>query len=527
MKYAQTDWGITLPLLDAAVGIKDIYSNSGNSFIRQENDQSFTFVYTKTATMPQQQFVTIPPFVVSYALNVDAGTALVFNNAGSFSNALSNYVVAPTTNGEKLKQVFIKKGFFSIHLTSDILHNTSLVITFPTITAKNGDPLQLPLVLHYTTTNPAPADTTIRVSLDDHTIDFTDGGISYNVLPYEFELSLNKIPGNPDVVAGNTVVMTQTFQIDEYRGINGYVGRFELTHLKDSNSIDMFQNQYDVSVKLKDPRLKFKISSGFGIPVTIKINKISLINLDGTEFPIVINFLKDTFTLPAPTVIGTFAVGEYSIDRSNSNFDDIINNSLQNAPKGVNYDIQVFSNYNGVEVDNFMFDTSSLQVDVGMEIPLDLKVSNFSYPIFDTLSWINDTTFYLTSAGFYSQATNTLPLDLRVQVYFGKWNTSLKDSFEMVDSLFQNGWILSKATVDTNGTVVSSNPVTSEALMDRNKYAYLRDVAKCNRFKVLISFETSRDVANNQQYVKIFNYQGLGLRLGVKAKGKYTAKVKK
>ncbi len=519
----QSDVGITLPLLDAQISIKDIYDSTGSTFVKIENDQSFTFVYSSSSALEQREFITMEPLGVSYELNVDANTATVFNAAGSFSNSISNYAVFPTTNGEKLKQIFIKRGSFSFNVTCDILHHTRLVFVYPTI-HRFGKPLMDTLDLVYEGTNPIVVNR--EVSLDDYVIDLTDNGISYNVLPYLFELSLDKVPGNPPVAAGDAVKIVQSFEINETRGINGYVGKFLLQKLQSENPIDLFEDQKDISVQLKDPRLKFKIYSGFGIPITMKINKIAMVNNDGTEFPIQIGFLADTFSLPAPTTIGGYAIGDFVIDRNNSNLDQIINNALQNAPKAVKYDVEVYSNYNNIEVDNFMFDTSSLKVDVGMEIPLDLKVGNFSYTAQDTLTLPNDAAFELKEIKFATLATNTLPLNIRIQYYFGRYNPLVSDSteFEIVDSLFNNGFVLSKATVDTNGNVVQSPPVLSEAIMDRNKFIYLRDVAKVNKSMFKLSFETSRDASNNQQFVKVYNTQGLGLKMGISVKGKQKQK---
>jgi hypothetical protein len=534
MNGIESDIGYTLPLLDAQIGLKDIYNGSANGFMKEDTtEHTFTFIYAQTTVLPQQQFVTFPPMVANKDLNIDDGTANIFNNVGSISQAFSNYVVLPADNGKKLKQIFIKTGSFNIHLTSNVLHNTSIIITFPTITKMDGNMLRLPMILTFDPTNPVPADTTISISLDTSVIDLTDNGISYNVLPYMFEFDLTKNPGSPPMAAGEKLSITQTFTINEYRGINGYVGKFELDSMNGENPVDLFNtNGINISeVKLKDPRIKFSIASGFGIPITIKVNKIVLVNTDGSELPIAIDFLADTFTMPAPTVVGSYAFGSYVIDRNNSNIDDIINNLASNPPKALKYNAVLYSNYNQVEVDNFLFDTSSLKVDVGFEIPLDIKIGKFAYNIYDTLSFPGADAFDLIRASLSSVTTNTLPLDLRMQMYFGRRNDSaqykLDSSTQVIDSLFEHGFIISKAIVNDSGDVVSSPQVRSDAILDRAKYVYLRDVAKVNRMKVTFSFETSRDINATQQYIKIRSTQGFGMKLGFSVRGKQKIKTKK
>jgi len=227
-------------------------------------------------------------------------------------------------------------------------------------------------------------------------------------------------------------------------------------------------------------------------------------------------------------VVGTYAYGVYSIDRSNSNLDDIINNGLQNAPKAVNYDVEIYSNYAPGEPDNFLFDTSTLKVDIGMEIPLDLKVGNFSYNKIDSLKLFTDTAdqsfkYDPNEITLATETQNGLPLNIRLRYTSGKWNPALKDSFEAVDSLFDNGLILTKAVVDTNGKIVQSLPQSSLATLTGTKYAKLK-AAKCDAFKLNVSFETSRDASNTQQFVKLTQDMGLGIKIGVKASANVKAK---
>lgn len=529
VKGIQTDLGFTLPLLDIQFGLKDVYSNSANSLLREEPDHSYTFVYNSSDTLPPQQFVGFAPVTVVKDLNIDDPTATVFNNVGQFSRAFSNYTVLPGMEDKKLKQLFIKKGSFQFHLTSDMLHNTNITLTFPSITSKEGVMLKLPMVLQFDAVNPVPADTTITVPIDEHTIDLTDGGISYNVLPYMLEFNIAKNTGSPPMAAGQKISINLTFDLQSYRGINGYVGRFVLDSADGENPIDLFSNStVDIAnVKLKDPRIKFSVASGFGIPITLKIKKISLVNTDNSELPIAINFLADTFTLPAPSLIGTYAYGSFVIDRNNSNIDDIINNLASNPPKLLKYSYAAYANYLGNEVDNFMFDTSSLITTVGMEIPLDIKIGKFAYNVYQPFTFPSQNELDLKSVGVSTVSSNTLPLDLRMQIYFGKENDSLQykadSNTKIIDSLFDNGFILSKAIVDTNGVVVESNPVRSDGYLTREKY--LRLIAdSVNKMKITLTFETSRDRNNTQQYVKIHNTQGFAMKMGFQIKGRYRTK---
>lgn len=520
----QSEIGYTVPVLDAEIGIKSLYENfSDNALVKLESDESFTFVYSSRDSVANRQLIKFDPTnSPANVITIDAASATLFNTVGSFSYSINNIAVIPTPGGEKLKQIFIKKGALEFPISCDILHHTQLVMYYPTIT-RNGKPLVDTIDLNYTGT--APIVKTAVISLDDCVIDLTDGGISYNVLPFLVQLNIEKVDGNPAVADGDKLTISNSLTINEYRGINGYVGKISIVKINEVKPIDMFENQLDVSVKLRDPRLRFSISNGYGTPVTIKIFNISLINTDGTEFPITINLFKDTFSLPAPSAVGDYAFGTYVIDRNNSNIDQLINNSLQNAPQAVKYNVELFTNYAGVEVDNFLFDTSSLKVDVGMEIPLDIQVSNFKMDFPFEFKLPADTGKNLDAlireVSLHTSTTNNLPLNTRLQIFFAKSRPNqIIDSFDIVDSLFANGLTLTHATIDSiTGQVIDAPSVLSEGKLDRDKLLRVRDMYKADRLVLRVAFETSRDVSNKQHFVKVFNNQSIRFKVGVSAKG--------
>src|SRR5690606_20612785 len=80
IKGVQATGTYALPLLNTKIGIKEIYESvSNNAFLRQNPDQSFSFIYQTSETIEQQQSVTIPPIDVSYTHNIDALAAFAFN----------------------------------------------------------------------------------------------------------------------------------------------------------------------------------------------------------------------------------------------------------------------------------------------------------------------------------------------------------------------------------------------------------------------------------------------------------------
>ncbi len=523
-KGVQATGAYALPLLNTKIGIKEIYESvSNNSFLRQNPDQSFSFIYQTSETIEQQQSVTIPPIDVNYTHNIDALAAFAFNTVGSFSNSLNDYAPITTQNNEKLKQLFVKNGTFSSSVSCDVKHKTTLVFLYTNIT-KNGKPLTDTLDLTFNGGDPnTPITASSTISLDDYTIDFTNNGTSYNVLPYVFQIDIEKIDGNPAVIAGDKIEITQQFDITEHSGIKGYLGKFNLGSYSEESHIDLFESQFSAKAKLKNPRIIFNISSGLGIPITAKITELTVVSVDEQSSPVQIDLFKDTFSLPTPAYVGEYATMSYAVDKNNSNIDDVINNILQNPLKSIKYNLDIFANYNEIEDDNFIFDTSSLVLNTEIEIPIDLLLEEFIIADSGSLEFPDINDIEIQTLALENIAENGLPLRAMMQLYFAKMRKVANgidstEVYDIIDSLYSNQLNLEGAVVDANGQISSRTTSTDKALIDAQKYKYLTD-KKVDRFVLKLRLETSKN-GSNRPYVKIYSDQSMDLKIGFKAKAK-------
>jgi len=142
-----------------------------------------SLLFTRRDSLQPKQLVTVPPIDLNYQLQMDAGAAAQFEALGKFSKHVSNYAIFQTTNKERIKNYRIRQGSFNVNVVSEFNHNATLVFYYPTIT-KNGVPLMDTMIFT------APGTISKVITLDGYDVDLSDGGISYNVIPYLFEINL-------------------------------------------------------------------------------------------------------------------------------------------------------------------------------------------------------------------------------------------------------------------------------------------------------------------------------------------------
>jgi len=516
IKGAKLATEIALPLFQDELGLKDIYDQfSKTGLIKQDGAEPLTFIYTSRDSIDERQFINIPPVLVNFGVQTDAAIATAFNFVGSFSQTFSGVTDIAVGGNEQFKKLEIGNGSLALNISSDFKHNTKVVMTYPTITL-NGKALTDSFELNYSGSSPVTINRVI--SLAGYVIDFTDGGTTTNKLPYSVSLSVQKVTGNPNMVAGEKFGMSQYLSVPKYRFLEGYLGNFTLLRTSENISIDLFSNQVGGRLFLNDPRLRIRISNGFGLPITCKISNFIARGYDDVPIPITIDFLKDTFSLPFAASPGQVGIGSNVIDRNNSNIDQVLNS----APKSISFVLDIQANYNNVPVGNFMFDTSSLKTYCDIEIPFDMRIDDYIVQHGDNFKFPDFANTQLQDMSIVAEATSTMPVGALIQVYFCKLKTiNGIDSFEIIDSLFVEGLKLDPADVDASGNVIPiPRSAQSICYMTKERYKNLQD-AGCDYYYTTFKGNTARDANNNKPSVRIYNTQKIAIKVGMIGNAQY------
>lgn len=507
---------IALPLFQDSLGIKDIYDQfSKTGLIKQDGAEPLTFVYTTGDSIEQRQFINIPPVLVNFGIQTDATVASAFNLVGSFSQTFSGVADIAVAGNEQFKKLEIATGSLSLSLNCDFKHSTKVVLTYPTITS-NGVPLTDSFELNYS--GSTPIRSTRSINLSGYIVDFTNGGVSYNKLPYSISLSVQKVPGNPNMLAGERFGMSQYMVVPKYKFLEGYLGNFTLLRTSELISIDLFSNQVGGLLFLNDPRLRIRITNGFGLPITCKISNFSAQAYDGSNIPIAIDFLKDTFSLPFASAPGQVGIGAYVIDKKNSNIDQVLNS----APKSIRFVLDIQANYNNVPTNNFMYDTSSLKSFCDIEIPFDMRIDDYTVQHGDKFQFPEFANTQLKDLSIVTEATSTMPVGALIQVYFCKQkNVNGIDTFDIIDSLFTDGLKLDPADVDVNGNVIPiPRSAQSVCTMTNERYNNIQ-AAGCDYYYTKFRGNSARDANSNKPSVRIYNTQKIAVKVGMIGNAQY------
>jgi hypothetical protein len=505
---------LALPLINDAVGIKELYETfSQTGIIREPDGKPITIVYSGRDSISQRQFISIPSTTIQLNLNIDPLMAQAFNATGSFSQTISDVQEILFTNEEELEEILVKSGGINLFLSTTIKHRVSVTYTYPSI-KRNGVAYTDSVILTFGGTIPTVSQRFINLA--GYSIDLTNGGTDKNKLPYTLTIRITEDPLQPEMVGNENLTLSKSVDVLQYRFLKGYLGKFSLLNMSEEVEIDLFYGAESGSIELKDPRMYIEIFNGFGLPITARIYDIFARLKDNTRLDVQFQQYKDTITLPFAQSPGEYAKGVYEINRFNSNIDQVMNS----RPIKLIFKIEFIANFYGNTVNNFLYDTSSLKSKADIELPLDLRINNYvvTNENFITLPGANSNdAINIEQVLLASIATSTFPIGTDIQVYFIKFD-SITNTQTIIDSLFQSKLRLAAANVNENGDVISGASAESIGSLTPTQYRRLIDQG-CNYYRIRFEANSSSSSNGTQPFVKIFSNQKVELKVGFKGRG--------
>ncbi|MEL6674380.1 MAG: hypothetical protein AAFR61_19385 [Bacteroidota bacterium] len=323
----------------------------------------------------------------------------------------------------------------------------------------------------------------------------------------ESEISLSYRAEDP--VTGQYLPLTAFFfTLDslEYRFIEGFFGQQDLSSGSENFSFDLTSafSQLD-RLRLSNPQLQLRFQNSFGVPIELRADTLDFetsagtIGLDheGLTQGTMINY-------PNLSQVGERVPTVININKENSEIVEI----LASLPEALKYNFSATTFPEGKGSENgFVLDTSSLEVEIGVEVPLDLQLEPVALRTqmdanFQGLDLFEAATFKLVTE-------NGFPLSLSVQAYF------LDENGQTVDSLFATPSLwLQAAPVDGNGKVSAANVLETEVPIPADR---LEALEAAERIEIKTLVHTSE---NGQVPVKFYSHYQLGIQLGVLVEGR-------
>jgi hypothetical protein len=191
----------------------------------------------------------------------------------------------------------------------------------------------------------------------------------------------------------------------------------------------------------------------------------------------------------------------FTLDRTNSNVVALI----QGQPNYVVSQIEGSANPAGPAYDNFITDSSRLDVDVEVALPLYGAVDDFL--LTDTLDFQYANLQNVNELLIRTHLVNGFPFEARWQVYF------TDAQYQKLDSLvLNNDLLMPSAVVNASGVVTSASVHTVDQSLDRGRILGIMPARK-----VIVQARIS-SAQSGQTNVKIYSHYEFTVHLGAIAK---------
>lgn len=277
----------------------------------------------------------------------------------------------------------------------------------------------IPEIKNITTGVPVKADipldgSTVSIPLDNMLINFaSDAQQPYNRIPYTYGLTINKSDGYINYSSTDAMRLEITLEHLEFQGVSGDFGKrsVQIDPGKFNLNVDML-DKIEGDFKLVNPTLVLSVRNSVGIPGTIAMN-FEASNSQGQS--VLLN--PPLIDVPVPASMNAGMVTKnVTINKDNSNIVPFI--SL--PPTGdISYSGKVDFNTSGTvtpQNPNFLDMGAAFGIDLAIEMPLELQVSNLEFK--DTSAISGEDFENIETAELLLIANNDIPLDIDLQLLY-------------------------------------------------------------------------------------------------------------
>lgn len=461
--------GFAIPLLNTTLTLGDALGNfQTGGFISVGNDDLITVVYRgQTISLSGNNIIALPDLAVPLL-------------------APTQSTPIPLSNNMELRTVSLKQGMFSYQATHLNTQDVDVVLTLEDV-RQNGTAHSVLFTI--------PASDGVNPVTYTDSFDLTGFDVSFE--NGEFNTDYTAMDGN-----GNTLLLTSfNLAMENLRHsyLDGYFGIRNMNLAADNSTIDLFANWQQGNIEFVDPRLILSFENEYGMPIRLTVDSLSaLTHFNGVQ-TFQSNDLSGGFDLAVPTVPGEVAITSLTLDNTNSNIASLVSG----VPYEFYYKFSALANPDGdPNINNFLTDSSNLNVNVDMELPMFGNIGLFA--VRDTFEFnFND---YQDVERMKMRLTteNGFPFEVNTQVYFLDPNNTL------IDSLFTDDTVLlNAADADSDGNVISKSQNLQEVDFPVDRFAFLKDNAR--RIVVVGTIET---VNGGTQPVKVLTSYDVTFQLG-------------
>lgn len=345
---------------------------------------------------------------------------------------------------------------------------------------------------------------------------YTEDLTGYLIVPLHPTTYENEIVAHGDLTVTNVAAYTSeegdgvelSFGLTnlDFNYILGDFGNLEIAMDPDSVDLSVFGNSVQVDdFGLGEATIDLNITNSFGIPAIFDLSDIESENLETGDITSL--FITEDFTLAGQaTIDGPPEETTFTIDQDNSNLLSVVGPASQ----VIRFGATAIANPDGPPLPgspNFITNTSQLDIDVDVYIPLNGYINNLI--LVDTLEASITETLpaEVDSVVFRLETNNTFPLGGELQIVF------LDSTYNPLDSLFMLPQaLINPALVGSDGWVVASSEAEAFSGFGQARFEGINET---RYIEVRAKMNTTNSA--DDTLVTFDDAATLGIKLGIKA----------
>lgn len=398
--------------------------------------------------------------------------------------------------GEQIDSTFFKGGILEYTITSDFGSKIEYTFTLNDVQQLSGEP-----IVFNNTLEASESSAVESISLNGlKNVSERSGDV--NLFSVSLDMTFT-IPAGTTINAMDEISLELIFQDSEFSAIFGDFGGDHVEVQEDSVELGAFDDFNEGGLFLRTPSIQLEFENTFGVELGLDLNGVKSVDSDLSEILLSGSVVDNVQFIDAPNhlQVGESAISSIVLDINNSNIDELLNST----PEKIFFAMSAAPNPVGSDnLNNYLFDSSYLEIRTTLEIPLDFRMDGFSkdFEISISGSDLDDA----DSLSINARVLNAIP-------FSGSLDLDFKNESGEVIYTLPDIAIIESPDIGLDGRTVGTRETNvSIKLDDEGIAAFLETtdiVARVNIFT--FGYES-------EQYVKIFSdYQ---LEIYLTAEGK-------
>ena len=494
---------ISLPLLTSNVSLSEVINMEEGGLLQENEDNTYSIFYnTSFASEPlSNYFQGIPDQYYNKSFSFVASVP-----SFSFSSPPVTYneTIPFDFINQLLTEIGCKSGILMLNLSSSYQHDVQATLSFPDIISPTGEALEMHLFLN----GSGYAYENQSVDLSGYTIVPDNNEVSYSI---ELQITGSGAPIN----SWDEIQLNFTVNNLDFSYLEGNFEEFQIPIEPGELEIPLLNNVASGNIALQ-PKVTLNFINSFGVPSVADFSNIIVENKNG----IVTlqdrgegDFFNDNYAFPYPdSRTGLPAQLSYEISGQNAN----INEAFASIPKRIEYALGFSAGSQPGET-NFIADTSQINVEVAMEIPL---AGSFELLLSDTLAIDFGELEDVEELKMLIRTENAFPIDANLQIYFldEYQQIILGNNGEPVQLFSTSENILKAATITNPATGETTPSITDPPIAGVISGDQFSLIQQAGYLLIAVQLNSVSDDDNN---IRLYSFYDLHIDIAMQAKASF------